>query len=114
MDSPHLRGANARRSAAGAVAQVRQSYIALRHATDPGVIAVLRARVDHPDDTLGQIAARLGMTKDAYSARLRRALDAPRSASRPAQHREPQPEPLRAGQPSTRSARAIRIGTGKR
>jgi hypothetical protein len=38
--------------------------------------AVLQARVDHPCDTLGQIADRLGVTKDAYSATLRRALRA--------------------------------------
>jgi hypothetical protein len=112
MKTPHLRGANAHRAAAGAAAQVQQAYLALRRATDPGVIAVLRARIDHPDESLGQLGARLGITKDAYAGRLRRAIDEPASTTRtPA---EPPTAPVRAGQPTARSARAIRIGTGRR
>lgn len=35
---------------------------------------VLQARIDHPDESLAQIAARLGWTKNTYATRLRRAL----------------------------------------
>ncbi|MDP7703228.1 hypothetical protein [Mycobacterium sp. TY815] len=34
----------------------------------------LTARVEHPDASLAEIAARLGLRKDQYSARLRRAI----------------------------------------
>lgn len=37
-------------------------------------LPVLQARVKAPTRTLAQLAASLGMTKDTYSARLRRAL----------------------------------------
>lgn len=38
-------------------------------------LAVLHARVQYPRHSLAQIAAEIGVTKDTYSARLRRALD---------------------------------------
>lgn len=115
MDNPRLRGANARRAADGAAGQVAQAYLALRRATDPVTISVLRARVDHPDDTLGQIAERLGVTKSVYWGRLRRALVAPQAPTRAATvPEEHQQVVLRAGTASPRSARAIRIGTGRR
>lgn len=37
--------------------------------------AALRARVDFPTRSLAEIAAELGITKDQYSARLRRAFE---------------------------------------
>lgn len=35
---------------------------------------VLQARIDHPDESLAEIAARLGWPKNTYATRLRRAL----------------------------------------
>lgn len=37
--------------------------------------AVLQLRVDHPDDTLTELAARAGITKHACSGALRRVID---------------------------------------
>lgn len=41
----------------------------------PDSVAVVQFRQDHPDLTLTQSAAQLGITKDSFSGRLRRALD---------------------------------------
>ena len=40
----------------------------------PRYAAVLRVRVEHPEDTTRQLGARLGITASAYDGRLRRAL----------------------------------------
>jgi hypothetical protein len=44
-------------------------------------IRVLRARVDHPQASLAELADRVGMTKDAYAGRLRRTLAAHRDVT---------------------------------
>jgi len=70
-----LREANEDRSRAAAgrtVDAARRAVASCR----PAYTQVLRARVDYPGDTLQQLADRCAMSKDRYSALLRRALEA--------------------------------------
>lgn len=80
-DSPRRRvlaDTNAARRAAAAARTVDDAERALRdlprHA-DPALRRLLRVRVDHPDASLDELGGLLGMTKDQYAGRLRRALN---------------------------------------
>lgn len=70
------------RTKGAAPRQVERAREALRTATDPEVIAILRARVDMPTATMATIAATLGLSRDAYWGRLRRALRSPSQRER--------------------------------
>ena len=70
---PSLQRANAGRSTVAARWTVDAARRALPRCR-PEYEAVLRARVDHPDETLQQLGARCEMSKDGYAGLLRRAL----------------------------------------
>lgn len=65
---------NLHRRAQAADRAVVQARAALRLCTQPEARQVLKARVTFPDASLSELAARCGMSKDAYSGRLRRSL----------------------------------------
>jgi hypothetical protein len=69
-----LHSANAERNQQAAAETVHAARVRLTTATDPERRAVLTARIEHPDATLAELAVLLGVSKDAYAARLRRAL----------------------------------------
>lgn len=76
---PDVRGftaANAERTRTAATRVIAQAQAALPGCL-PSETAVLRARIDHPGESLAELANRLGVTKHSYSARLRRALIRP-------------------------------------
>lgn len=112
-----LHTANAHRTTAAAADQVARARAALHTATDSGHVRVLRARVERPDASLAEVAASLGLTKSTYWGRLRRAVLGPETKTREPVEQEPVEHPVtfarRAGQVSPRSARAIRVGTGR-
>lgn len=68
--------------------QVERARELLPTVTDPQVAAILRARVDNPDALMQDIAATLGMTRDAYWSRLRRALRGPQDIEREKAHQQ--------------------------
>ncbi len=73
-----LIAANARRAADGAAATVAATRTALdtlepRLADIPGhLVAAARLRIEHPTDSLPELAERCNLTKDAFAGRLRR------------------------------------------
>jgi hypothetical protein len=71
-------GTSHARMRSGGRRQVERARELLPTVTDPQVAAILRARVENPDALMQDIAATLGMTRDAYWSRLRRALRGPR------------------------------------
>jgi DNA-binding transcriptional regulator WhiA len=75
---PGLEAANAARQEQGADRQTAAltEYFEAGDTTGATeeMLAAGRARLAHPDDTLAQLADRLGWTKDAYWGRLRRLL----------------------------------------
>lgn len=71
-----LRSANQQRQLAGAaaqIAQVRADLAILGESKVPDhLLRAAQARLGFPNDSLAQLAARLGVTKDVVSGRLRR------------------------------------------
>jgi hypothetical protein len=110
MEPASLRAANERRAARAAAKQVAQARAALSVATDRGHIRVLIARIENPQATLADLAASMRMSKDSYAGRLRRALATPGASTRVPIERS---VVTQSDQRSPRSARAIRIGTGR-
>jgi DNA-directed RNA polymerase specialized sigma24 family protein len=76
---PVFLSANAARTLGAAAETVEAARHALPTA-EPKYRDVLRARVEHPDASLADLALVLGISKDAYAARLRRALAEHRAA----------------------------------
>ncbi|MCX8559806.1 hypothetical protein OS122_02690 [Mycolicibacterium mucogenicum] len=86
MNHPELHEANQARTRAAAARTVAQACAAMdiidchepANNRDQDAVFIhwhaLKARHDNPDASLAEIAAILGITKDTYSARLRRAL----------------------------------------
>lgn len=77
--SPNLNYANARRTQKAAEQNVVEAKIQLHayrdHPELPAhYLSALTARVTWPTDSLNQLGAKLGISKDAYHGRLRRAL----------------------------------------
>jgi len=86
MNHPELHESNGRRTIVAAARTVAQACagIDIIDAHEPTSVRdaraafryrhVLKARHQHPDSSLAEIAAALGVSKDTYSAALRRAL----------------------------------------
>ncbi|WP_143235467.1 helix-turn-helix domain-containing protein [Paractinoplanes atraurantiacus] len=72
--NPVVVNANLRRQGTAAARTVVAAQAALRLCDQPDFRRVLETRVAHPEASLSELAAQCGMTKDAYSSRLRRAL----------------------------------------
>lgn len=66
--------ANQERARAGAARTAAQARDALARECTPQARIVLQARIDHPEATLTEVAAHLGMSKARYSNQLYRAL----------------------------------------
>lgn len=75
-DPDRLRRANetrraegAKRAIRGATAVLNRAYVVPAH-----LAAAARLRVEHPNATLAELAELAGVTRNAYAARLRRAI----------------------------------------